>query len=346
MPALASEPFALELRGGASVLSGPESFRLYYLGDNDSIPPLIAPTTGLPYDRWYSASTMLGARWALRPELLRLPSEARVLLSTSLGQNIYTPRTAMIATEADLQGDRPYSGWLKGSLGLDVLLPAAPLAFTHGGRPYSHLSVDLHGGTQGPWSFAGWTQFHAHNFPAYVTGQLLPPEVGWGVIETRPGLAGDVSLFAETTLAALEGAGPSWMEWSGGHPSLHWMAGASGHAGSMLLAGSMHTSLTAGWTGDPLARDAAFIPMAAYVYLRGEVRGVGYNATIDGPILDGAMVARHEPLVGEVAFGAVLRAWRLEASVGPVYRTNEVASLQRDLRVGQLIWQGSVSYVQ
>src|SRR4051812_18660963 len=159
--ALAAEPFALELRGGASVLSSPESFRLYYLGDNDSLPPLIAPTTGLPYDRWYSASTMLGMRWALQPGVLHLPPTARVLLSASLGQNIYTPRTAMIATEDELQGDRPYSGWLKGSLGLDVLLPNAPLAFARGSRAYSHLSLDLHGGTQGPWSFAGWTQFHA-----------------------------------------------------------------------------------------------------------------------------------------------------------------------------------------
>lgn len=346
MPALASEPFALELRGGASVLSGPESFRLYYLGDNDSLPPLIAPATGLPYDRWYSASTMLGTRWALAPELLHLPSGARVLLSATLGQNIYTPRTATIASEDELQGDRPYSGWLKGSIGLDVLLPGAPIALTRSGGEYSHLSVDLHGGAQGPWSFAGWTQFHAHNLPAFVTGQPLPPEVGWGLIETRAGFTGDVSAFAETTLASLDGAAPSWMEWSGGHPSLHWMAGASGHAGSMLLAGAAHATLTAGWTGDPLARDPAFIPLAAYVYLRGEVRRVGYNATIDGPLLDGAVVARHEPWVGEMAFGAVLRAWRLEASVGPVYRTNEVASLRDDLRIGQLIWQGSVSYVQ
>jgi hypothetical protein len=108
----------------------------------------------------------------------------------------------------------------------------------------------------------------------------------------------------------------------------------------------MHTSLTAGWMGAPLAREPAFIPTAAYAYLRGEVRRVGYNTTIDGPILDGAVVARHEPWVGEVAFGAVMRIWRLEASMGPVYRTNEVASLPDGLRVGQLIWQGSVSYVQ
>lgn len=344
--ALAAEPFALELRGGASVLSGPESFRLYYLGDNDSLPPLIAPTTGLPYDRWYSASTMLGMRWALLPEALHLPPDARVLLSASLGQNIYTPRTATIASKDELQGDRPYSGWLKGAVGLDVLLPHAPLAFARGSRAYSHLSLDLNGGTQGPWSFAGWTQFHAHNLPAFVTGQPLPTEVGWGTIETRPGLAGDVSLFAETTLASLDGTPPSWMEWSGAAPSLHWMAGVSGHAGSMLLAGAAHTSLTAGWMGDPLARSPAFIPTAAYVYLRGEVRRVGYNATIDGPILDGAVVARHEPWVGEVAMGAVLRVWRLEASMGPVYRTNEVATLHDNLRVGQLIWQASASYVQ
>lgn len=343
--ALASQPFALELRGGASVLSGPESLRLYYLGDNDSLPPQIAPD-GHPYDRWYSASTMLGVRWALAPELLRLPKDARVLLSASLGQSIYTPRTATIATKDELRGDRPYSGWLKASAGLDVLLPFAPLAFIHGGQPYSHLSLDLHGGAQGPWSLAGWTQQHASHLPELVSGQPLPSEVGWGNIETRPGLSADVSAFAETTLISLGAAPPSWMEWSGSRPSFHWMAGLSGHAGGMLLAGAAHTTITAGWTGDPLGRDRASVPTAAYAFARAEIRRVGYNATIDAPILDGSVVARHEPWVDELAFGVVLRAWRLEASAGPVFRTHETATVWDGFRAGQLIWQGSVSYVQ
>lgn len=334
--ALASQPFALELRGGPSVLSGPESLRAYSLRDDDSLPPQIAPD-GLPYDRWYSASTMLGVRWALAPELLRLPKDARVLLSVSLGQSIYTPRTATIATKEELRGDRPYSGWLKASAGLDVLLPCAPLAFIRGGQPYTHLSLDLHGGTQGPWSLAGWTQLH---------GQPLPPAVGWGNIETMPGLSADVSAFAETTLVSLGAAPPGWMEWSGGRPSFHWMAGLSGHAGSMLLAGAAHTSITAGWTGDPLAREQASFPVAAYAFARAELRRVGYNATIDRPILDGTVVAHHEPWVDELAFGVVLRAWRLEASAGPVFRTHETATVWDGFRAGQLIWQGSVSYVQ
>jgi len=347
--ALAAQPLALELRGGAPVLSGPESFRIYFLGDNDSLPPLIA-ANGLPYDRWYSASTMLATRFALPAELvveqLKLPAGSRVLLTTGLGQNIYTPRTAAVATAEELQGDRPYSGWLELSAGADVLLPNAPLAFTRGGRPYTHLGLDLRGGAQGPWSMAGFTQFHLHHLPEIVSGQPLPPVPGWGTIETRPGLTVDATLFAETTLASLEAAPPSWMEWSGGRAQLHWMAGASGHAGSMLLAGALHTTLTAGWEGDPLAREQAFIPVTGHAYLRGEVRRVGYNATIDRPIMDGTVVARHEPWLGEVAMGVVLRLWRLEASAGPVYRTNETATLQDGLRSGQLIWQASASYVQ
>jgi hypothetical protein len=66
----------------------------------------------------------------------------------------------------------------------------------------------------------------------------------------------------------------------------------------------------------------------------------------DRPILDGTVVARHEPWLGEVAMGVVLRLWRLEASAGLVYRTNETATLQDGLRSGQLIWQASASYVQ
>ncbi len=343
--ALASQPFALELRGGASVLSGQESFRLYFLGDNDSLPPLIAPN-GHPFDRWYSASTMLATRFALPAQSMKLPEGSRVLLTTSLGQNIYTPRTATISTADELQGDRPYSGWLELSAGVDVLLPSAPFAFTRGGLPYTHLSLDLRGGAQGPWSFAGWTQFHAHHLPEIASGQPLPPVPGWGLIETRPGLTADVSAFVETTLASLDAVPPGWMDWSGSRAQLQWMAGASAHAGSMLVAGALHTTLIAGWMGDPLARDPAFIPLAGYAYLRGEVRRVGYNATIDRAIMDGTVVARHEPWVAEVSMGVVLRVWRLEASAGPVYRTNEVATLQDGLRSGQLIWQASASYVQ
>ncbi|HEY8208397.1 MAG TPA: lipid A-modifier LpxR family protein [Myxococcaceae bacterium] len=324
--ALASQPFALEGRGGASVLSGPESFRAYYVGDNDSLPPMIAPD-GHPYDRWYSASTMLGARWALAPELLRLPKDARVLLSVSLGQNIYTPRSPTIATKEELRGDRPYSGWLKASAGLDVLLPHAPLAFIRGGQPYTHLSLDLHGGAQGPWSLAGWPQHR-------------------GNIETQPGLSADVSAFAETTLVSLDAAPPRWMEWAGGRPTFRWMGGLAGHAGSMLLAGAAHTTITAGWTGDPLGREQPSLPAAAYVFARAEIRRVGHNATIDRPILDGSVVAHHEPWLDELAFGVVLRAWHLEASAGPVFRTHETATVWDGFRAGQLIWQGSLSWVQ
>ncbi|HVE81280.1 MAG TPA: lipid A-modifier LpxR family protein [Myxococcales bacterium] len=346
--ALASQPFAVESRGGASVLSGPESLRVYHLGDNDSLPPMIAPTTGEPFDRWYTCSTKLALRMAIAPERLGLPPAARVLFTAGLGQNIYTPRTVKIATLDELAGDRPYSGWLEASAGLDVLLPGAPLALVRGNQAYSHLSLDLHGGTQGPWSFAGWTQFHAHHIPDLVSGKPLPEVVGWGTLETQPGLAGDVTAFAETSLISVDAAPPAWMQWSGGRPALHLLAGATGSAGSMLLAGGLHAALVAGWMGDPLGHGSASFPAAGYAFLRTEIRRVGFNATIDRPIIDGgSAVARHEPWVGEVAMGVVLRVWRLEASLGPVYRTNETASMEgAGMRAGQLVWQWSASYVQ
>jgi hypothetical protein len=342
--AAASPPFALELRGGAPVVSGPESFRFFFLGDNDSLPPLIAPD-GQPFDRWYSSSTKLGGRWALKPEWLHLPEGSRAMFSAGLGLNMYTPRSAHIATVDELQGDRPYSGWLQGSAGLDVVLDAAPLAFVRSGRPYTHLSLDLSVGALGPWSQAGWLQYHAHNMYRSFTGEAWPAMIGWSAIETRPSLSLDATAFAETALASIAGEAPSWMGWFGGRPSLHWLMGATACAGSALVAGSLHTTVLAGWMGDPLAPKNALVPLAAYGFARGELRRVGYNATIDGPIIGGGAVARHEPWVGEVALGAVLRVWRAEVSLGPVYRTNEVATLPQGLKSGQLIWQGSVSYL-
>lgn len=343
--AAAGQPHALESRGGASVLSGPEAFRVGHVGANDSIGMVISPS-GLPFDRWFTTATQLLARWPVDPATVGLaPGSSRLLVAASVGQNIYTPRNAELEAVSELAGDRPYSGWLAASFGADLVLGAAPLAVTGGGTPYTQLGLDLYAGAVGPWSGAGAVQHNAHHAWRVVAGREMPRIKGWGVAETAPGLAVDVSAHAETSLAALELPAPAWMSWSGGRLALHWRTGARADVGSTLLAGAATTTLLAGWVGDPLARRSASVPLVAYLYLRGEGRAVAWNATIDAPLVDGSVAAAHAPFVGEVSAGALVRVWRLELSWAHVYRTGEVASLPAPLRTGQLLWQWSVAYV-
>ncbi len=341
--ASAAQPFALELRGGASVLAGPESLRVEYLGDNDSLGWATAPN-GLPYDRWVTNGTKLFTRWPVAPPAW-LPAESRLLLGWSLGQNIYTPRTAHLETVAELEGDRPYSGCLAGSFTADVVLPKSPLAFTSGGAPYTELGLEVSAGTQGPWSFAGLVQHTAHFAYLKLQGHDMPPIQGWGVAETAPGLTADLSAYAETSLASLEWKGPAFLSVLGSRPGLHWLAGGRLDAGSLLVAQSVSTTVLAGLLGDPLARRPARLPVAAFLYARAEGRHVGWNASIERPVVDGTVVAAREPWVGEVAVGAVLRLWVVEVGYSQVYRTNETASLPAPLRSGQLLGQWSLAVV-
>ncbi len=347
LPALAyaGPPLDLELRGGGSVWSGPEDVRVQYLGDNDSLGFAIAPN-GLPFDRWVTNGTKLLARWDVTPTLTPVRGPFRLLVNASLGQSIYTPRTAHVDTVAELGGDRPYSGWLNASLGADLLLDVAPLAFTRGGTPYTALGLELFAGAQGPWSLAGFVQYNAHFTYLRVQGQPMPPLEGWGVAETKPGLTGDATAYAETTLAAQEYAAPEGLRWTGARPGLLWLVGGRVDGGSMLDAASVQTTLVAGLLGDPLARRAATVPLAAYLVLRGELRGVAWNASIDRPLLDGSVAAHHAPLVAELSVSAVVRAWVAEVGFAQVYRSNETATLPGPLKTGQLIgmWSFSVAW--
>ena len=109
--ALASQPFALELRGGASVLSGPESFRVYYLGDNDSLPPLIAPNG--PQEQ-NLVSILLPPAWAHGGDAA-FPLGTDSLGRCVLSRLIYSARVAMAVA-------------LFASLGAMLLAPAAASA--------------------------------------------------------------------------------------------------------------------------------------------------------------------------------------------------------------------------
>ena len=342
----AGAPFALESRGGPGLLSGPERWRLMYIGDNDSIGMVTEPETGFGYDRWYSTGTQLQLRHSIENvDVTWLPGLRRILLSANLAHNIYTPRNARIADSSELLGDRPYSGWLALGLGSELVLNGTGLSLGDQDQAFSHLGVDLYAGATGPWSLAGPVQHYAHEGWRVLAGQEIPPMVGWGKAETQAGMALDLAAFAETSLATFTVPAPSWMRWSGARPALHWRGGLRGDAGTTLVDLAQNTTLLAGWMGEAKSNQATFFPLVGFVYARAEMREVFYNATIQGQTIQGGPLASSAPVVGELSAGAVLRIYGLELSWVHAYRSNETASLPSAKQSGQLLWHWSVAWL-
>lgn len=345
VPAFAGEPYAFEARGSPGVVSGKERFRVSYLGENDSLGFVIAPN-GLPYDRWFTTGTHLQFRWEKTASTFGfLPANARLLLTAGLAHDIYTPRNAEIESIAELDGDRPYSGWLAAQLGAEVVLDSSPLALVRTGRAWTHFTLDGSVGALGPWSLAGPIQYHAHFEYLRFQGKPMPPVKGWGVAETAPGIVADVSAFADTSLIAAAWSAPSALAWTGSRPQLHLRLGARADAGLFQVAAGPNVTLLAGWMSDALSPEDVRVPVALYLYARGDLRFVAWNASIDRELLDGTVAARSAPLVSEVAAGLVLRVWMLEVSWSHAFRTNETATLPAELRTGQLLWHWTAAVI-
>lgn len=351
--AFAAQPGGPDLRSGASVVSGPETLRVAYLGDNDGYALAFRPD-GAQYDRWYSTGTRLLVRWSpgfatdWRADWLG-EGRPRWLATAALNQIIDTPRDLALVFADELQGDRPYAGWLALSGGLDVVVHRAPLL---AGAPsvrsaYAQAGLELYAGVQGPWSLAGWTQSTSHfisnGFDA-AHGRFAPPR-GWGHAEVRHGAALDASAFVELPLVALDTAGPGWLEGTGARPALTWSTAARADLGTTVGALALNTTLTAGLLGDPLAQADAKTPVAVAFYARGEARAVGWNQAITGPLLEGVNTAKPRRWVGELSAGVVVRVAWFELHYAQVYRTNELATLEPGLRTGQLLGQVDLALV-
>lgn len=83
------------------------------------------------------------ARWAAN-HLLPLSNEGRKRIGLSLGQNMYTP--ADLKSRAPIYNDRPYAGWLYGSLGM----------VSDTGKRLDNVMLTV--GVVGPYSYARPTQ--------------------------------------------------------------------------------------------------------------------------------------------------------------------------------------------
>ncbi|NQV81804.1 MAG: lipid A deacylase LpxR family protein, partial [Alphaproteobacteria bacterium] len=264
-------------------------------------------------------------RWAaaIADRVPIFPKSGDVHTLYTLGQNMYVPSD--ITQESPPLSDRPYAGWLYGSVGLvketDKQLDqlnlslgiVGPLAFAEDVQKFVHTVID----SNDP---KGWhTQLG--NEPAL----LLSYQRSWREVISRPVKA--LTLDVTPTLSAALG-------------NVFTHAGA----GATLRFGNI-TPLRPGANGPPLDFGPPRIQPSApgsgfffsadrftwYLFAGVEARAVARNIFLDGNTFGHSRSVNSEPLVGDAQFGfvAAWRDWR--ASYTHVMRTREfVGQSERD----------------
>ncbi len=272
------------------------------------------------------AGSINGApRWAaaIADRVPFFPKSGDVHTLYTLGQNMYVPSD--ITQESPPLSDRPYAGWLYGSVGL----------VKETDKQLDQLNLSL--GIVGPSAFAEDTQKFVHkvidsNDPKGWHTQLgnepallLSYQRSWREVISRPVRA--LTLDVTPTLSAALG-------------NVFTHAGA----GATLRFGNI-TPLRAGTNGRPLDFGPPRIQPSApgsvfffsadrftwYLFAGVEGRAVARNIFLDGNTFGHSRSVNSEPWVGDAQFGfvAAWRDWR--ASYTHVMRTREfVGQRERD----------------
>ena len=234
------------------------------------------------------------------------PDGGTVRTNYAIGQNMYTPDD--IALTNPPLDDRPYAGWLYGSIGL--------IAET--GRRLDQLELTL--GVVGPASLAEQTQTIVHE----ITGSQEPR--GWDTqLKNEPG----VVLTYQRSWRGFVSESVSGFGFD-----------ATPHAGGAL--GNVFTYANAGLTlrfgrrlpldyGPPriqpsLPGSGFFVPQDGfgwYLFAGIEGRAVARNIFLDGNTFRDSRSVDKEPLVGDLQFGIALTWRNLRLSYTHVLRTRE-----------------------
>lgn len=234
------------------------------------------------------------------------PEEGHVLHGYAVGQNMYTPRDITLANPP--VNDRPYAGWLYGTVGMGV----------ETGRQLDQLALTL--GVVGPASQAEQSQKFVHK----ITGSAQPQ--GWdtqlgnelGILLTYQRSWREV---ATTDLVGLD-------------------LDLTPHIGGAL--GNVYTYANAGLTlrygrnlpldyGPPRIQPSVpgsgfFAPVDQftwYFFAGFDGRAVARNIFLDGNTFKDSRSVNKEPLVGDLQWGAALSWRRVRFSFTHVVRTRE-----------------------
>ena len=259
--------------------------------------------------------------WALwtAKNLLPLQNDGRKRIGIAIGQNMYTPED--ISTTTLAPGDRPYAGWLYGSVGM----------VSDRGDRLDNVMLTV--GVVGPYSFAEETQKFVHK--AMDTTRPM----GWdNQIKTEPG----VILTMER-------------KWRGMYQYSPFGAGVdiTPHIGVNL--GNVNTDASAGATlrigydlpadyGPPRIRPSLpgsdfFVPtkqFGGYLFVGAEGRAVGRNIFLDGNTFRDSPSVDKEILVGSVQGGLAITYDNARLSYTHVLMTREYEDQSKPAQFGAL----------
>ena len=246
--------------------------------------------------------------WALRVArwIPWFPVEGDVRHGYALGQNMYAPSDITLANPP--LDDRPYAGWLYGTIGLGV----------ETGRQLDQLALTL--GVVGPASGAEQTQKFVHK----IVGS--PEPQGW---DTQLGNELGILLTYQRSWRALATTTLLGLDFD-----------LTPHFGGAL--GNVYTYANGGMTlryGRNLALDYGppriqpsipgsgfFVPPASfawYLFAGFEGRAVARNIFLDGNTFQDSRSVDKEPLVGDLQWGIVLTWQGVRLGYTHVVRTRE-----------------------
>jgi len=265
------------------------------------------------------------SEWALKlaQKFPFFPRNAVVRANYAVGQNMYTPTKITELTPP--RDDRPYAGWLYGSVGL--------IAETNEWLDQLELTV----GMVGPASLAEQTQTHYHK----LIGSDRPE--GWDhQLKNEPGL---ILMYQRNWRSLLEGS-------FAGMPY-----DLTPHTGGSV--GNVFTYANTGFVvrygarlpldyGPPRIQPSLpgagfFVPQKGfswYTFAGFDGRAVARNIFLDGNTFNNNSDVEKEIFVGDIQLGIVLTFSRLRAGYTHVFRTREFKT-QRS--VGQEFGALSVS---
>lgn len=249
--------------------------------------------------------------WAVRfaGHVPWFPQEGRVRHGYVLGQSMFTPRDITL-TNPPLD-DRPYAGWLYGTVGLGV----------ETGRQLDQLALMM--GVVGPASLAEQSQKFVHR----VRNKDRPS--GWDTqLGNEPGIMLNYQRswrgYAARTLAGLDFDLTPHFGGALGNVFTYANAGLTIRYGKHLPADYGPLRIQPSLPGSGF-----FAPtnnFAWYLFAGLEGRAVARNIFLDGNTFKDSRSVDKEPLVGDLQWGAALSWRRVRFSYTHVVRTREFAT--------------------
>lgn len=288
-----------------------------YVDDKNILTLIYENDIFLGKDRDYTNGVRLGWNsseanapdWVKWPaeHFLPLASDGDKRLSMSLGQSMFTPTD--LSQSAPITNDRPYAGWLYGSIGV----------VSDTGKTLDNVVLTV--GVVGPYSLAERTQKFIHR---HVTNSPIPR--GWNnQLDNEPGII----LTYERKWRSLYHVSPFGIE-------LDMTPAAGVNVGNIetdAIVGSMFRigyDLPADY-GPPRIRPSLpgsdfFIPTKAlggYLFGGFEGRGVARNIFLDGNTFSDSQSVDKKNWVGSATLGAAMTYGDVRLSYTHVFMTKE-----------------------